>query len=238
MKIHRFFQPSIDKTDQITISDKELVHQMHNVLKLQIGEFVELFDGSGGSFLGEIRDITKKVVELNKPTSSQVLKNLRTNVNRKDDRKEIFAYIPLLKRSNTELMIQKLTELGIKNIIPIKTDRTIKSDANLDRLNKISLEAVEQSGQYFLTNISEPIKLKDALERASGTDIFVLDMGSESFRDSERSYPLSFFIGPEGGWTDEERELFKNSGAKVVSLTDTVLRGETAAIAAAYESLV
>ncbi|MFT5359730.1 MAG: 16S rRNA (uracil1498-N3)-methyltransferase [Candidatus Paceibacteria bacterium] len=228
MKIHRFFSPSIDKTDEITISDRDLVHQMHNVLKLQNGEFVELFDGSGDALLGEIGDVSKKSLILNKKEVKSV----------EDTRKDIFAYIPLLKRSNTELMIQKLTELGIKNIIPIKTDRTIKSDVNLDRLKKISLEATEQSGQYFLSKISEPIKLKDAIEIASGTDIFVLDMGRESFRDNKRDYPLSFFIGPEGGWTDEERELFKGSSAKIVSLTETTLRGETAAINAAYESLV
>jgi 16S rRNA (uracil1498-N3)-methyltransferase len=227
MKIHRFFTPSIDKTDEITISDRDLVHQMHNVLKLQNGEFVELFDGSGDALLGEIKEISKKSVSLDKHESKSIT----------DTRKEVSAYIPLLKRSNTELMIQKLTELGIKNIIPIKTDRTIKSDANIDRLKKISLEATEQSGQYFLANIREPIKLKDAIEIASGTDIFVLDMGSESFRDNKRAYPLSFFIGPEGGWTEEERRIFKNSDAKIVTLSETVLRGETAAIAAAYESL-
>ncbi|NCT00158.1 16S rRNA (uracil(1498)-N(3))-methyltransferase [Candidatus Parcubacteria bacterium] len=227
MKIHRFFSPSTEMTDKIIISDKELVHQMHNVLKLQIGELVELFDGSGGAFLGEITEISKKSVALDK----------REEKSMEDARKNIFAYIPLLKRSNTELMVQKLTELGIKNIILIKTDRTIKSDANLDRLNKISIEATEQSGQYFLTNINEPIKLKDALDKASHTDVYIMDMSNSYFRGEDKIYPLSFFVGPEGGWTDEERELFKASSAKIVSLADTILRGETASIVAAYESL-
>jgi 16S rRNA (uracil1498-N3)-methyltransferase len=228
MKIHRFFTPLIDKTAQITISDKELIHQMNNVLKLQNGEFVELFDGSGGAFLGEIKETSKKLVTLeNRETRST-----------EDTRKEIFAYIPLLRRSNTELIVQKLTELGIKNIIPIKTDRSVKTDVNLDRLKKISLEATEQSGQYFLTEISEPLKLKDALEKASGTDVFVMDMSNSSFRSVEKKYPLSFFVGPEGGWTDDERELFKEYNSTFVSLSDTVLRGETAAIVASYESLI
>ncbi len=227
MKIHRFFVDLPYETDELIISDKELVHQMNNVLKLKSGEFVELFDGSGSAFLGEISSVSKKSVEIKNGEIKKVA----------DTRKEIFAYIPLLRRTNTELIIQKLTELGIKNIIPIKTDRTIKSDVNQERLKKISIEATEQSGQYFLTNISEPLKLKEALERASGTDIFVLDMGNDSFRNHKRTYPLSFFVGPEGGWTDEERELFRNSGAKIVTLTDTVLRGETAVILAGYEAL-
>jgi 16S rRNA (uracil1498-N3)-methyltransferase len=227
MKIHRFFSDLPYKTNQITISDKELVHQMNNVLKLQNGEFVELFDGSGEAFLGEITDISKKSVELEKKEAKSVT----------DERKEVFAYIPLLRRSNTELMIQKLTELGIKNIIPIKTDRTIKSDANLDRLKKISLEATEQSGQYFLTNILEPVKLTEALEQSKNTTQVVFDMHGDPVADLNKDFPLSFFVGPEGGWTDDERELFKTSGVQVSKLGQTTLRGETAAIVAAYESL-
>jgi 16S rRNA (uracil1498-N3)-methyltransferase len=227
MKIHRFFSPSLDKTDKIILSDKELVHQMKNVLKLQNGEFVELFDGSGEAFLGEVTDISKKSVELEK-------KEVKT-VN--DERKEVFAYIPLLRRSNTELMVQKLTELGIKNIIPILCDRSVKDKVNLDRLKKISLEATEQSGQHFLTNISEPVKLSDALPQSKNTTQVMFDMGGENISEFNKDFPLSFFVGPEGGWTDDERELFKTSGVQVSKLGQTTLRGETAAIVAAYESL-
>jgi 16S rRNA (uracil1498-N3)-methyltransferase len=227
MKIHRFFADLPYKTDQITISDKELAHQMNNVLKLQPGEFVELFDGSGEAFLGGITDISKKSVELTKKGEKVML----------DKRKEVFAYIPLLRRSNTELMVQKLTELGIKNIIPVTSDRSVKNDVNLDRLKKISLEATEQSGQYFLTNISEPMKLADALNQSKNTTQVVFDMGGENISEITKDFPLSFFVGPEGGWTDAERGLFKTSGVTVAALGQTTLRGETAAIAAAYESL-
>ena len=126
MKIHRFYADLPYKTDQITISDKELVHQMYNVLKLQTGELVELFDGSGTSFIGEIVSISKKELILNK----KELKSIE------DTRKEIFAYIPLLRRSNTELVVQKLTELGVKNIIPIITDRSVKNTVNFFFLSK------------------------------------------------------------------------------------------------------
>jgi 16S rRNA (uracil1498-N3)-methyltransferase len=227
MKIHRFFSDLPYKTNQITISDKELVHQMNNVLKLQSGELVELFDGSGEVFLGEITEISKKSVELEKKKTKTV----------PDERKEVFAYIPLLRRTNTELMVQKLTELGIKNIIPIKSDRSVKDKVNLDRLKKISLEATEQSGQYFLTEICEPIKLADALDQSKNTMQIVFDMGGQNISEITKTFPLSFFIGPEGGWTDDERELFKSSDVTIAALGKTTLRGETAAIVAAYESL-
>jgi 16S rRNA (uracil1498-N3)-methyltransferase len=227
MKIHRFFADLSYKTNEITISDKELVHQMNNVLKLQPGELVELFDGSGEAFLGEITDLSKKSVGLEKKEYKTV----------SDERKEVFAYIPLLRRSNTELMVQKLTELGIKNIIPIKSDRSVKTDVNLDRLKKISIEATEQSGQYFLANIKEPVKLADALLQSKNTTQVVFDMEGENISEISKEFPLSFFVGPEGGWTDDERGLFKTFDVTVAALGQTTLRGETATIAAAYESL-
>jgi len=233
MKIHRFYHSSLEKTDRITISDKELVHQMFNVLKLASGESVELFDGKGLSLVGKIESLSKKELVLMEEETKIV----------PDTRREIYAYIPLLRRTNTELVVQKLTELGIKHIIPIIADRSVKNDTNIERLGKIATEAVEQSGQHFLPQIHEPKKFKDALKEAIETHAFVFDMGGLPYRSikhtlSTEGGSISFFIGPEGGWTDSERELVQTyTNIKVVSLGNTVLRAETACIIAGYESL-
>lgn len=228
MKIHRFFADLPFKTDEVTISDKDLVHQIYNVLKLHTGEQIELFDGAGNAFWAEITNISKKEVVLKKIESKIV----------EDTREEVFAYIPLLRRTNTELVVQKLTELGVKYIIPVTSDRSVKNDVNLERLKKISLEATEQSGQYFLTHISEPLKLTEALEQSKNTTQVVLDMSGESIQHPNKNSPLSFFIGPEGGWSDSERELFQERGIQTFSLGATVLRAETACIVTGYEFLL
>ena len=154
MKIHRF----IDNFDlsglEIEITG-EIAHQMAKVLKLEIGEQVELCDGKGINAQGKITKLSKNstIVEIEKITKES------------PTQKSITLFCAVLKKENFELVVQKTTECGIQKIIPIITTRTVKTGLNMERLQKIAKEACEQSGRNYLPEIFEPITFEKKKEK-------------------------------------------------------------------------
>ncbi len=232
MKIHRF----IDDFDlsglpaqagkEIEITD-EIAHQMAKVLKLEIGEQVELCDGKGTNAQGKITKLSKNstIVEIEKITKESPAQ------------KSVTLFCAVLKKENFELVVQKATECGIQKIIPIITTRTVKTGLNMERLQKIAKEACEQSDRSYLPEISEPITFEESLEIAKENDTNVIfDASGEDFKNIQiESRKISIFIGPEGGWTPEEiKKATEENKFSVASLGKNILRGETAAIIASY----
>lgn len=232
MKIHRFYSKeilnkNIAKGEEIALSDASLVHQLKNVFRFQGGEEVILLDGNNNEYLCDIKDIQKDIVVLN------IKDNTKTVARPK---REITLFISIPKKDNFEMILQKCTELGIQNFVPIISDRTEKKNINLERAQKILIEAVEQSGFGIIPKIHEPLKISEALEQDKNSKKIALNIEAQTnFLDATESSDesISIYIGPEGGWTDNDLQTLKESGCKISSLGQQTLRVETAAIAAA-----
>jgi 16S rRNA (uracil1498-N3)-methyltransferase len=222
-KQHRFLVQTIPDSTPFIVSDPTLVHHMYSVLKLAPGESFRVFTPHSDDILVEIATITKKEVVCEK---KEIIPAVQIP-------KKIIACIAITKRDSFELAVQKLTELGVHTIVPVLSDRTIKQSLRLDRLQKISDEALEQSGHAQRVMLSEPLSLEKALLSYSGIPSYYC----ETYLSQEPLSPTPehcvFYIGPEGGWSDEEKKLFTTHGAQPLSLSATVLRAETAAIVAA-----
>jgi 16S rRNA (uracil1498-N3)-methyltransferase len=157
--------------------------------------------------------------------------------NEHEPTRRVILYCAVLKRENFELVVQKAVEIGVAEIVPIVTERTVKTNLNLSRLEKIIKEAVEQSGRGVLPKISAPQNFSDTLKAVKGNDInWFCAIGSDSMSTKLDSSvkTIGVLVGPEGGWTAHEIEQAKMAGLDFVGLGRTVLRAETAAIVATF----
>ncbi|MES2953526.1 MAG: RsmE family RNA methyltransferase [Patescibacteria group bacterium] len=228
MKIHRFIGPFDTKSESQVLTDQEVVHQIVNVLKLGKGEQIIVGNGNG---------ILSRCTISGHEKGKVFLENCKAEKVATESTAPVVLCLSLLKKDNFELAVQKAVEVGVESVIPLSTERTVKQGFVRPRLEKIMKEASEQSGRAFVPTLEEPISLDSALFGANrkGTVIFC-DGGSEygspsSVKVKGTSY---VFVGPEGGWTDAEREMAREIGATFVSLAPTTLRAETAAILASY----
>lgn len=224
-KVHRFLIP-YTPIGTFTISDRAQIHLLKNVLKFKEGEQCIFFTDGGDDILCTLKKIEAK----------GVIAVAEKTLPKKKVAKEVTACISITKRDSFELIVQKLTELGIKAIVPILSGRTIKQAINQERLQKISDEALEQCGLSERVLLKNPIALEKALECYKETEQIYFDTAASS--TSKRSSRNStFYIGPEGGWSDEDRALFEKYHAQKALLSNSTLRSETAAIVAAYSLL-
>ncbi|MDO8496678.1 MAG: RsmE family RNA methyltransferase [bacterium] len=231
MKIHRFIGNFNLKIGYIEIKDPELLNQFRNVLKLKIGERVTLCDGKINEGVAEIKEYGKDYIEVE-------IKEVNTNKNEPEI--QVILYCAILKRENFELVVQKATEIGIKEIVPIITERTVKLDIRKDRLEKIIREAAEQSGRGIVPVLREPIDFDRAVSEMdkNSVKIFFDQSGQIDRHHKTVNQPsvskVGIFIGPEGGWTSKEIETARTAGFEILSLGKTTLRAETAAIIGSY----
>jgi 16S rRNA (uracil1498-N3)-methyltransferase len=196
-----------------------------NVLRLRGGDRVKLFDDRTGEWLATLTDVAKKSVTLS------VEEQLRTR-ERVPDLWLLFAPI---KRGRIDWLVEKATELGVDRLIPVITARTMVDRLNLDRLRAHAIEAAEQCERTALPSLDEPIKLKAALDGlpAGRTLFFADEEGGAPMAEAARPGPAAILIGPEGGFTDGERELIRaHRGACAIGLGPRILRADTAAVAA------
>lgn len=226
MRLNRFIGNYLLVKDLIEIAD-EAAHQIRSVLKLRPGEKIILGNGASGEVVAEILSFGKESV------SVRVLERI-TNDSEKSIR-PVTLYCAILKRENFELVAQKATEIGVKKIVPLITARTIKLGLREDRLLKIIKEAAEQSGRATLPELGEAIELEEALKNSEPVNSWFCDLDDGgSLPQKSDNEPLSIFIGPEGGWDDNERELAKRVGVNFIHLGPLAFRAETAAIIASY----
>ncbi|HNW71631.1 MAG TPA: RsmE family RNA methyltransferase [Candidatus Paceibacterota bacterium] len=224
MKIHRFID-NFDLTKPELEIFGDIASQIIKVLKLEAGEKIELSNGKGVSVMAEINRVGKNSV-LVKILDKKILQTLEI---------EATLFCAILKKENFELVVQKATECGVSKIVPIITDRTIKTGLRLDRLEKIAKEASEQSGRNIIPEILEPINFDQALEMTKNDFNILFNADGEKYSCIlENKSKRNIWIGPEGGWTPEEIKLAKSFNFKIASLGTLTLRGETAAIIATY----
>jgi 16S rRNA (uracil1498-N3)-methyltransferase len=232
MKIHRFCLPELkDSKSEVgaifEITEKETVHQLKDVFRFEAGDLVNIFDGEGAEVQAEILSLSKSLANFKITkvfSSSEIL----------TQRKDLTLAFALLKNDHTEMVLEKCTELGVTTFQPLLTDRTIKTGFRRDRLEKIIKEAAEQSGFVRLPKLAEPIKLESYIQKIGVGNVFVMDMDGEKLPDFNESSQdgVVVLVGPEGGWSDSERELFKSLHLTTFSLAPQTLRAETACIAA------
>ena len=250
MRLHRFYiKEKIGEQGNISLTDSELIHQMVNVFRFKTGDKVILFDGSGFEYETEIISITKKVVEV------KILAHSNQDVLDTG----ISLYLSLIKKSNFELAAEKCTEIGVSEIHPIVSERSEKKDLNLERINKIVKEASEQSGRVTLPKVFDISSLEKAVSQAVNEGKFCVTFHTDSaatpFKITQTNSlhltqtnhsesilhnfegEVAVFVGPEGGWTDNEMELFEANNFQICSLGQNILRAETAAMVAVWESL-
>jgi len=226
MKIHRFIGNFDFSKPTIVFRDGELLNQIKNVLRLSIYEQVILSSGDG-------QEVSATIESLNKDEVSFKIIEKKENLAESDN--FVTLYCSILKRENFELIVQKATECGVKMIVPIISDRTIKTGLKIDRLEKIIKEASEQSGRGILPKLSETVSFSEALSLSKNNDInLFFDISGEKLTKENMNNKVGIFIGPEGGWTEGEISLAKENECRIVTLGPLTLRGETAAIIATY----
>lgn len=159
---------------------------------------------------------------------------LETRAVKRYSARRLSLVVSLIKKDNFEWVIQKGTELGVSEFIPVVSERSEKKGFNMERARKIMIEACEQSGRGDLAIIREPETLSDFLTGEERPIVaFHTDGPRFSAADFSKDSDLVACVGPEGGWTDGEVEAFKAKGAVVARLDVPVLRAETAAVAVA-----
>ena len=209
--------------------DQRATHYLFNVLRCQDGEYISLFNESS-EWLSKIEKINTKEVKIS------IEKIIKSAVKRQD----MTLYFSPIKKNQTELVIQKCSEIGITNFQPVLMERTNFSSFNIDRLNLIAIEAIEQSEQMMVPKIFEPIKFEELLSRDQNNQITLVCSvveNSNSIRNVVKNNigaNYSLMIGPEGDFSKTEMSKIKNKrNYFTVSLGDTVLKVETASIVAA-----
>jgi 16S rRNA (uracil1498-N3)-methyltransferase len=221
--IRLFFKESLSLNLTAKL-DKLQSHYVTKVMRIKIGEIFSLFNSSG-EWEAKILTLSKSIVEFN------ITKQLR----QKETTKEMWLAFSPIKSNYFNFMIQKATELGVTKFIPIIFDRTIVRKINKERLEKVIIEAAEQSNRINVPSIEEPQSLQDFLNNKK-IDLIFTDLNSKNKKiDLEKltSNPTCVIIGPEGDFSEEEREqILAFKGVQPIKINENILRSETAVISA------
>lgn len=207
----------------------EQASYLRGVLRLGSGDEILIFNGRDGEWRARLeeagkRGATLEAMELVRPQSGG------------PDLHYVFAP---LKRARLDYMVQKATEMGVSRLMPVITRHTVAERVNIDRMRANAIEAAEQCGILRVPDVAEPVKLPAVLEQwdASRTLIFC-DEAAERANPLDalgevKPGPLAVLIGPEGGFSPEEREMIRKSPTTIaLSLGPRIMRADTAAIAA------
>ena len=221
--IRLFFSETLS-TNMSGKLDKSQSHYVNKVMRVKENEVFSLFNSSG-EWEAKILDISKNIVEFN------ITKQLR----QKETTKELWLAFSPIKSNYFNFMIQKATELGVTKFLPIVFDRTIVRKINKERLEKVIIEATEQSNRTNVPSIEEPQSLNSFLKN-SKMDLIFTDLNTSNTKidlNQLTSNPTCVIIGPEGDFSEVERqEILKFNGVQAIKINENILRSETAVISA------
>ena len=221
-----------------TLSAEETRHA-RDVLRLQSGDEIFVFDGAGREFHCAIQTIDRDAAKLSVITEVEPA--------RPESSLDLTLAIALLKGEKFDLVIQKATELGVKRIVPLDTERADVRLRDNDGANKrvarwrrIALEAAKQTGRACVPEIAAPLTLSLLLTSAvddneNVTRLMFSERGGRSLAEATNNFSATpggiiAVVGPEGGWIDDEIELAHEAGWEIVTLGGRTLRAETAGI--------
>ncbi len=221
--IRLFFSATLsaDMTDKL---DKPQSHYLIKVMRVKENEVFSLFN-KNGEWEAKILKISKNIVEF------IITKQLR----QKENTKELWLAFSPIKSNYQNFMIQKATELGVTKFLPIIFDRTVVRKINKERLEKIVIEASEQSNRINVPTIEEPQNLNNFLKDNS-MDLIFTDLNSNTNKIDKLKLtdrPVCVIIGPEGDFSESEREnILSFKGVQPIKINENILRSETAVISA------
>jgi len=204
--------------------DKSQSHYVSKVMRIKENEVFSLFN-SGGEWEAKISSISKSIVEFS------ITRQLR----QKKTSKELWLAFSPIKSNYFNFMIQKATELGVTKFLPIVFDRTIVRKINKERLEKVIIEATEQSNRINVPSIEEPKSLNSFLKN-NKMDLIFTDLNTSNTKinlNQLTSNPTCVIIGPEGDFSEVERqEILTFKGVQPIKINENILRSETAVISA------
>ena len=218
--IRLFFPENLSTNLSLTL-DKSQSHYLIKVMRINIGNNFSLFNRNG-EWEARITKITKGIVEF------LIIKKIRS----KDNDKEICLAFAPIKLNYLNFIIQKATELGVSKFTPILTERTIVRKINEKRIKKIIIEASEQCNRLKVPKLEEMVKLDNFLKLNQKTNIIFGDLNTNNTKlHVKNTEPLCILIGPEGDFTEKEREkILKLKNIIPLKINENILRAETAAI--------
>jgi 16S rRNA (uracil1498-N3)-methyltransferase len=239
MTRRRFYAPPATfapDEKSLTLGAEEARHA-RDVLRLQSGDEIYVFDGAGREFLCVVQAIGRDSAELS------VIEEVQPT--RPESPLQLTLAIVLLKGEKFDLVIQKATELGVTRIVPLDSERADmrlrdNQDAHnrITRWRRIAREAAKQSGRARVPEVAEPLTFDSLVKEKSLTNVFRVmfseragsSLTEATNRIAERPTEIVAVVGPEGGWTDQEMDLAREGGWKIVTFGGRTLRAETAAI--------
>ena len=221
--IRLFYRESLSLNLTSTL-DKSQSHYVSKDIRIKENEVFSLFNESG-EWEAKILGISKSIVEFN------VTKQLR----QKENFKELWLAFSPIKSNYFNFMIQKATELGVTKFLPIIFDRTIVRKINKERLEKVIIEAAEQSNRIQVPNIEDPQNLRNFLDK-NDIDLIFTDLNSDNNKlDLKKlsNKPTCIVVGPEGDFSETEREeILSYKDVQAIKINENILRSETAVISA------
>lgn len=226
-KTHRFLvDEHIKLKKDFWLHDEALLWQWNKVLRFREGQNVILFDAVE----------TDRMYRIEKLDRTEAHLVMITELERVLPKRHVYLLWSLLKKDNNEHILQKATELGVSNFIPLITKRTIKREFNFDRAQKIVKEAAEQCGRSDIPHVREPLHLEKAIaEYSEKVKLYICQQGSGEVHFTEER--VGVVVGPEGGWSDDELKFFEAKKLQHIELNLFTLRAETAAVIAASKLL-
>ena len=226
MRLHRFYVTNVALEHDFWLQDERLLHQWRKVLRFQPGQELILFNDE--------HERLYRLTELDDAAHLEMV----TQLERKLPRREVYLLWSLLKKDKNDWVIQKATELGVSHFLPILAERSEKTGFNLPRAQKIAIEAAEQCGRSDIPSIRQPLLLQTALhEYASKLPLLFCEQDDLAKAQKADYQEVGVLIGPEGGWSDNEKKLFQTQEFGRLDLGHFTLRAETAAVAAAQRLL-
>ena len=221
--IRLFYSESLSLNLTATL-DKSQSHYVSKVMRVKENEVFSLFNSSG-EWEAKILSISKSIVEF----------NITNQLRQKENSKELWLAFSPIKSNYFNFMIQKATELGVTKFLPIIFDRTIVRKINKERVEKVIIEATEQSNRINVPLIEDPQSLESFLKNKN-MDLIFTDLNSKNNKidtDQITSKPTCVIIGPEGDFSELEREqILKFEGVQPIKINENILRSETAVISA------
>jgi 16S rRNA (uracil1498-N3)-methyltransferase len=217
MRIDRFFSENFE------FIEGEEFHHLYNVLRHNVGDKILAFDGKLNEYLCEIVEIQKNRARIKK---IEKIENIEYDFN--------IAIAPaLIKKENFELMLEKVVEIGVKEIYPIITKHSVvKIREKKERWEKIILNACKQSHRQIIPKLHNILTLNEIaqISKNYSLKLFANPKSSRNLFSFEKADSVIILIGPEGGFSNEEENYLKSNGFFDFSLGNFTLRSETAAI--------
>ena len=221
--IRLFFSAALS-TDMTGKLDKPQSHYLSKVMRVKENEPFSLFN-SNGEWEAKVLSISKSIIEF----------KITKQVRQKEIIKELWLAFSPIKSNYQNFMMQKATELGVTKFLPIIFDRTIVRKINKERLEKIVIEASEQSNRINVPTVEESQSLNDFF-KSNSVDLIFTDLNSNNSKIDKSKLtdrPVCIVIGPEGDFSEAERgKILSYSGVQAIKINENILRSETAVISA------